>query len=177
MSGLLDEQYLTWLYGQVGSVKLKNPARTHWSLLRQLYITEFVWFVPNDDNRVEDGKDLRREFLEDYDISDPDPEWMRLGCSMLEMMVALSRRLSFETEGEPLVWFWHLIETLDLLQFSDKNYNNSSERVVNDVLNNVIFRTYDPDGQGGLFPLRSPQEDQRRVEIWYQMQEYLLEQF
>lgn len=70
MDGPLDEQYLKWLYRQVASSKYRNPARTYWSLLRQLYTTEFVWTVPNDDNRVEDGRDLRYEFLKKlvYDL-------------------------------------------------------------------------------------------------------------
>jgi hypothetical protein len=38
----------------------------------------------------------------------------------------------------------------------------------------VINRTYGPDGSGGLFPLHKPHIlDQRRVELWYQMQYYL----
>ena len=59
MSHILDEDYLTWLYSQVGSVKLRNKAKSHWSLLRQMYTKEFIWLIPNDDNLLEDGRDLR----------------------------------------------------------------------------------------------------------------------
>lgn len=172
----LDEQYLKWLYHQVASVRLKNPARTYWALLRHLYTKEFVWLVPNDDNRVEDGRDLRYEFIEDHDIQ-PDPDWLDMGCSMLEMLIGLSRRLAFEAEGEVRDWFWQLLENLDLQRFNDAYYSggNPKSTVVDETLDTVIFRTYDVDGRGGLFPLNDTNEDQREVELWYQLSYYLRE--
>ncbi len=175
MNKPLDELYLTWLYSQVGSVKLRTAARTHWSLIRQLYTKEFIWLIPNDDNRLEDGRDLRREFLADCEIDDPDPLWMGLGCSMLEMLIAFSRRLSFETEGAPRVWFWHMLENLDLVQFNDQEHNKLHAKGIDEALDQVVWRTYYADGFGGLFPLKHPVENQRNVEIWYQFNAYILE--
>ena len=178
MSEPLDELYLTWLYSQLGSVKLKNHSRTYWSLLRQLYTKEFVWLIPNDDNRVEDGNDLRYEFVDEQRIANVDRNWMGLGCSVLEMMVALSRALSFEAEGEPRVWFWHMIENLELSMMTDAVYKSSPDLVaaeVDEKLNVLIWRTYAPDGSGGLFPLKHPNYNQRDVELWYQLNAYLLE--
>jgi hypothetical protein len=172
-----DEEYFTWLYSLVASTNLKNPSRTHWSLARHLYTKEFVWLVPNDDNRVQDGKDLRREFFEVNEISRVDQNWVVLGCSMFEMLIALSRTLSFEADGEPRVWFWHLMETLDLFQYNDRIYKTRPEvaSIIDETIDQVIWRQYEPDGKGGLFPLRNPREDQREVEIWYQLNAYLLE--
>lgn len=177
MSASLDEEYFTWLYSHVGSVKLRNKSRTHWSLLRQLYQKEFIWVIPNDDNRVEDGKELRTEFLGEGDGWSRREKrlWLDLPCSMLEMLIGLARRLSFEAEGEPHVWFWHLLETLELSQYNDHNYDNDIARKVDEILERVIWRTYDPDGHGGLFPLQNAEQDQTRVEIWYQLNAYLLE--
>ena len=87
MNAILEEAYFTWLYKQVGVLSAKNPSRTHWSLAKQLYAKEFVWFIPNDDNRLEDGRDLRFEFLVEQELDDPGPEWMGLGCSMFEMLI------------------------------------------------------------------------------------------
>lgn len=174
----LDEQYLQWLYGQVASVRLRNPSKTYWHLLRMLFTTEFVWLIPNDDNRMEDGRDLRREFTEDLGIRHPDPDWMILGCSLLEMLIALSRRLVFEADGKAGTseWFWHLIGNLNLANFNDVHYQEAQHKeYVQHVINDVIWRTYRDDGQGGLFPLREPREDQRTVELWYQLANYLLE--
>lgn len=175
----LDDQYLTWLYSQVASVRAKSLARTYWNLLRQMYKTEFVWFVPNDDNRVEDGRDLRHEFIEEHDL-DVDPDWLGLGCSFLEMMIGISRRLAFEAEGEPRNarhWFWHLIDNLDLRHMNDAHcqMNNHCDERIAEAIDNVIWRTYSPTGYGGLFPLKNPEEDQRDVELWYQLCAYVLE--
>lgn len=108
-AGTLDDRYLSWLYGQVAVVKTRKSSKTYWNLLRYLYSTEFVWFVPNDDNRAADGKELRREWMAETGIH-PDAEWLSLGCSFLEMLIGLSRRLAFETEEDASFWFWHLIE-------------------------------------------------------------------
>lgn len=172
MSHLLDEQYLEWLYSQVASVKTRTRSRTYWNILRQLYCKEFAWFVPNDDNRAEDGRYLRYEFVEELGL-DMEEDWFHLPCSMLEMMIGLSRRLSFEAEGEPRWWFWHLMGNLGLHELNDAV--EYSEEEVDEVLDRVIWRTYLPDGRGGLFPLKHAEQDQTRVELWYQLSAYLLE--
>lgn len=174
MSQPLDESYLVWLYSQVAAVGINHPSRTYWNLLRQLFTKEFVWLVPNDDNRMEDGLDLRYEFIEETGVQDVDDNWLRLGCSMLELLIGLSRRLSFEAEGEPVTWFWKLIENLGLEEYNDNR--RLSEKLIDNVLNDVIWRTYRRNGRGGLFPLRRAHADQREVEMWYQLNAYVLEQ-
>ena len=173
MNEPLDDLYLGWLYSQIGSVKQRRSSRTYWSLLRQLYTKEFIWVIPNDDNRVEDGKELRYEFLDDQRIEDVDSDWMGLGCSMLEMLVALARRFAFEAEGDPGGWFWEIIENLNLKSYNDKSHYNHKE--VDEVLDRVIWRTFNSDGSGGLFPLKKAAKDQRKIEIWYQLSSYMLE--
>lgn len=169
MNEPLDEQYLKWLYSQVANVRLKNPATTYWSLMRLLYTTEFVWLIPNDDNRVEDGRNLRYEFLDHHRDVKADQEWLGLGCSFLEMLIALSRRLQFEAGGTIRDWFWHFVKTL-LQESDDLHFDEPSAK---QAVDGVIWRTYRPNGDGGLFPLKHYLEDQRRVELWYQMSAYL----
>jgi hypothetical protein len=172
---VLDEQYLIWLYSQVGNVKDRNRSRTYWNLFRQLYSIEFVWLVPNDDNRVEDGRDLRYEWIGEHHQGDLDitAEWLGRGCSFLEMLIALCRRTAFEADSHPDTWFWHLLNNLGLLECTDRSNYDPIE--VDDRIHTVIQRTYERDGRGGLFPMRHAQKDQRRVELWYQMNAYLLE--
>ncbi len=170
----LDELYLNWLYSQVGDVRRRNPRKTFWSILRLLYVTQFIWMIPNDDNRVEDGKNLRYEFLHENQINTVDRNWMQLPCSFLEMLVALSRRLAFEADGETADWFWHLMGTLDLIKYNDGVQIPHEQ--VEDILNRVMYRTYRVDGHGGLFPLKNNHGlDQTKVEIWYQLNAYLME--
>jgi len=172
MSGDLDNLYLPWLAAQVGSVKVRRSVNTHWTLLRQLYTKKFSWFVPNDDNRVEDGRDLRDIFADELHIA-PSDAWMDLECSFLELLIGLARRLAFEAEGEPAVWFWHMVENLGLDACTDGSRYSQEE--VDARLDAVIQRTYEPSGHGGIFPLRHTTRDQRQVELWYQLNEYLTE--
>lgn len=173
----LDERYLTWLYSQVASVKVRARTRTHWKLFRQLYTTIFVSIVPYDENRIADGKELRYEFLAQCEEEQGSLEWMRLSCSMLELLIILSRQLAFEMDDDVKPWFWHLIEVLGLEQFNDREYDDHAQEAIAQTLDRVIWRNYSADGHGGLFPLRSPNGDQRQVELWYQLNAYLLEQF
>lgn len=169
----LDELYYTWLYRQVADPTVTEKTLTYWKLLKELYTKEFVWLVPNDDNRLEDGKALRAEFIEDERLDEVDREWMALGCSVLELMVGLSRRLSFEADGEPHYWFWALMENLGINKYSDDW--RLPRKHINKILDRVIFRTYKENGDGGFFPLLHPDQDQRNVELWYQLSAYVLE--
>jgi hypothetical protein len=170
----LDARYFEWLYSKVGIKKNRNPATSYWALALALFQKEFLWFVPNDDNRVEDGRLLREEFV-DETAAESNISWMNEGCSMLEMLIALSRRLGFETDEDPFQWFWVLIDNLELRPFVDSEFVNDYRVDVEVILDRVINRTYQPSGVGGLFPLKHPQHDQRGIEIWYQMAAYLAE--
>lgn len=171
----IDESYFVWLYSQVGSVRAKNPARTHWDLLRQLHQTEMIWTIPNDDNRLADGVDLRYEFLLDPTSRAAVPyEWMHMPCSFLEMLIAMSRRLAFEDGGEPAWWFWHMLENMGLHRCNDRNTRQLAYQI-NFLVQRVINREYEYNGDGGLFPLKHPRMDQRKVELWSQLNAYLLE--
>lgn len=173
----LDQRYLNWLYDQVANVKARARSRTHRSLFEQLSETIFVALVAHDENRIADAKDLRYEYLSENEDEQGDPAWTRSPCSMLEVLIVLSRQLAFEMDDSVQPWFWHLLEVLDLERFNDRMYDESSREEIANTLERVIWRNYKPNGEGGLFPLRNPIEDQRDVELWYQLNAYLLEQF
>lgn len=163
----LESQYFNWLLKRVGAEK-------HNSLCLQLYETSFNWFVPNDDNRAEDGKMLRIEFLDEFKMKTY-WHWPNNYCSMFELILGISLRLSYDTEYNADIWFWEILQNLNLTQYKDEYYDRSVERHIDEVLTKVNDRTYSKSGRGGLFPLTKPNEDQRKVEIWYQMSAYLLE--
>lgn len=172
MTGTADDRYLEWLYGLVGSVRNKNPASSRWHLLREMYRKPFLWFVANDDNRIADALEVRLEFAASHRVED---DWLDLPCSFLEMLIALSRRMEFETTQPALEWFWHLLENIELHDYTDDVHHSRAIHEINQALDCVIFRNYHPNGRGGLFPLSRAHEDQRRIELWYQMSAYLLE--
>lgn len=177
--GTLDDLYLEWLYGLFGSVRNLNPERGYWCVARQLYSKEFTWFVHNDENRVEDGKELRLEFVRKTRFSFEDDRdfvmWLELPCSMLEMIIALARHTAFEADSTALDWFWRFMHNMGIDKYTDDIYEISIQEEVEESIDRVIQRTYERDGTGGLFPLRSSRSDQRRVELWYQKEAYLLE--
>lgn len=119
-----------------------------------------------------DGMELRQEFIQLVDADPIDEYWFELTCSCLEMFIALSRRLAFIGGGEARVWFWHILDNLEIIS-SDHDSQPGEE--VELVLDTFIQRKFDYNGKGGLFPLKHPREDQRNVEIWYQLSAYLIE--
>lgn len=175
-NGTLDDRYLEWLYKQIGgSLRNRNPSRSHWKLAKQLYTKKFLWFVPNDDNRAIDGMELRFEFLDESGLDTGDSLWLMLECSMLEMLIGLSRRVAYQSYGSPDEWFWTMMGNIDVRKYTDDRYNRIVELEVNEALDIVIERTYEEDGTGGLFPLLNAQRDQTKIELWYQASAYLLE--
>ena len=168
----LDEAYFQWLYSLVADPNIQDRRMSYWRLFRQLFKTQFVWFVPNDDNRLEDGKALRIEFLYAEGIDNADPNWIDIECSFLELVVGLSRRLEFEAGGTPHYWFWKLLENIDVRQYDDGHYFSGD---IEDRVNFVMFRQYTSMGHGGFFPLNGPCPDQRRVELWRQLSTYVLQ--
>jgi hypothetical protein len=163
----LGEAYFHWLVEQVREEG--HQRKTYWDLLKIMHTAEFVWLVPNDDNRISDGLDLRTEFLNEQEERESTVDGP---CSVLEVMVGLSRRVAFLAGGNAEGWAWQLMCNLELHKHHDPLRR---PRTVTQILHALVWRLYDPDGSGGFFPLGFPKQDQRKVEIWYQMAEYVQE--
>lgn len=173
----VDEAYFIWLYSQVGgSVDNRNRATRYLTLLRILHKKEFTWDekrIPKDANRAQDGKDLRVRFLQETTIDVDDPMWLDYGCSMLELLITLAFKLAWDSDGNVEAWFWEMINNLTLKECSDAH--PPDEMIVNHILDQVINRDYTHSGRGGLFPLQHAKDDQRNVQLWDQLEAYLLE--
>jgi hypothetical protein len=168
----LAEAYFHWLVEQVREEGTVHQRKTYWDLLRLMHSKEFVWMPEsgNDDNRIEDGKDLRVEFFHDNGV-DGDKE-MFGPASVLEVLIGVSRRLAWSAGDGAEGWAFELLRNLKLDKMTDP-LSPIRARKADDIMETLIWRNYDPDGCGGFFPLAWPSKDQRRVEIWYQMQEYI----
>ena len=161
----IDYDYFEWLVSQIHIPNGKNYNE----LFEVMHNTEFHWTIPNDDNRIQDGIDLRGYFL------DGRKKEIKLeGATLLEILVSLSKKLAFTASGNPKKWAWKLLKNLRLTKMSDPLTEADVERI-NDVLDALIWRTYQPNGKGGFFPLQHPEEDQTKVELWYQMNKYVME--
>lgn len=178
-----ESLYFDWLYSHVGSSNL-NPAHSYKLLAEQLHKRRFTWSVPMDDNRIADACALRRKFSSiagiELNHEDTDPQY---GCSVLELILSIADRCAFESAGSNCgfdtdEWFWILMKNLAMDQYTDDVYcgERGVPEQVEHILDVFIDRRYKRDGRGGLFPLRHPNQDQREVELWYQMSAYLIEQ-
>ena len=168
MTQHLEQDYFLWLTSQI-AVPANNRNRYD-DLFQRMYDTEFVWIVGNDENRLQDGADLRTEFLNGSRPAIKHP------VSLLEVLIALSRRVAFSSlsERRPEVWTWRLIKNLGLNKASDPLVGQKAENV-EAILEALVWRNYRPDGKGGFFPLKHPREDQTKLEIWDQMNAYVIE--
>lgn len=175
MRDRVENEYFEWMYGLVCS---RNGARqkSYRKLLTFLHNTEFIFSVPMDSNRAADGVDLRYRFAYDCGNTADVERYLDGPCSVLEMMVALAIRCEEHIMDDPDIgdrtgqWFWDMIKNLKLHTMSDSRFNKS---LADQRVRTFLERTYEPDGEGGLFTVPNSRYDLRDVEIWYQMCWYL----
>lgn len=175
----LTRRYFIWLCNKLNSSRPNNKRK--WTyLLEQMFDTDFYWVVPNDDNRSFDGKVLRDQYAYENGLSNY-PKLIRDECSFLEMLVALADRCDTDimaveqpTEYQSGHWFWLFLENCGLAEYDDEHYDPD---MIDVILNQIMSRNYMSNGFGGLFPLKNPSQDQREVELWYQMNEWLEENY
>ena len=173
MNEPIEEVYFNWLYSKVARVDVPTPSLNYYTLIRTLHSVEFVYICQGDENRAADGLDIRHEFLAQAQLPQ-EPNWLNVPCSVFEMMLALARRAEFQTDISAREWFWIFVTNL----FGDGDLSDATRhnvKAINDVLDQFLWRTYLPDGRGGMFPLSRTNYDQRKVEIWYQFNEYLVD--
>lgn len=155
-------------------------------VLYKLYSTKFVYTLRMDENRYIDGINLRGRFLKEIDSSDISlvinylPRELNGGCSMLEMMAALSIKCEEEIMSDEKIgdrtsmWFFSMLRNTGLYKYTD-NYISCNENSINEItsiIDNVINRRYSRDGTGGLFKTNDG-TDMVSTDIWYQMCRYL----
>lgn len=176
------DKYFSFLYEIIS----RDFEKSHSLLMQHLHGIPFYSIIPNDENRGEDGKKLRDIFNKErpnigLSLCSDDP------CTMLEMLIGLSFRMENELKGGAYEMpvkecFWTLINNLDLFWCNDDEFKKwPTPKLVSDRIKILLERWYERDGHGGLFPLKYKimpvGKDQRQVEIWYQMSEWLLENF
>ena len=174
ISDRIKNEYFEWIFNLVCGKRFSQEI-SYRKLLMLLHDTEFIFSIPNDENRAKDGIDLRYRFLlsterEDllYCLEGP--------CSVLEMMVALSIRIEENIMDDPNIgdrtgqWFWGMIVSMGLGSMTDYRFDKQFSK---NAISIFLDRDYEPNGKGGLFTLRHHDRDLRDVEIWYQMCWYL----
>lgn len=172
-------RYFKFLY----SIVDEDGSREYDKLLNELHGIDFYSLIPNDDNRGEDGKQLRERFEDE----EGGPQGLSLShdkpCTVLEMLIGLAYRLEFESanspwEKTPEEWFWILLDNLGLGWCDNKTLlQMKNTDIIHQKIGILLDRRYESDGNGGLFPLKNQRKDQRCIEIWYQMSAYIIENY
>ena len=173
-----ETSYFRWLCHDIG---MEYKGKYYGLMLGELYKNDFrvLKSVPRDENRAKEGIRLRSDY-EDETGNSCEKEGP---CSILEMIIGISKRMNdllmtYDTEYDNTkYYFWEIIRNLRLLQFDDSEFadqNYTCEVMIADICSKICNRTYDKDGFGGMFPLFGHAKvDQRKVEIWFQMHEYI----
>lgn len=166
--------YLDWLL-QFIFPEIED-ARSYQKIISFLFEEEFYWIVEHDENRAYDGIMLRELYSDETGlICEKDGE-----CSVLEMMIALAKSCEEDIMRDPsigdrtYVWFWEMMHNLGFDTLDDYCYN---ERAAEKILHRFLSRTYDRDGFGGPFYIPETHEDLRGVELWYQINFYMVAYF
>lgn len=173
-----SDPYFDWLCITVG-VDSRHSRRNYTELVSALHRSEFKPKLDIDTNRGNDGLQLRVEFMSEHGPWGSSSN--RGTCTFFEFLVAISKRMSFLMHGEgnsgrTEFYFWKLIDNLGLNKCTDDRWAYiNGDFFVEDAVWRVNERHYAENGEGGLFPLRNPGRDQREVEIWYQMNSWLIE--
>jgi len=177
----VNRLYFNWLC--LKTVKRGEPIRFE-EFISDLHKMEFYSIFPNDDNRAGDGVRLRDLFADETNTDDVDAGFLSGPCSIFEMLIALADRMDFQLydsdEGKERCerWFWLLIDNLGLHKYEwDDSKIIQKKNLNKSIIRKFLERTYTRYGKGGLFPLKYPKNDQRSVEIWYQMMNYISENY
>lgn len=171
-----NERYFEWLLSKTGSEQRMLCIIMH----------DVIFFplLEMDTNRWEDGMNYRETYSAMTGADVDEISKGIGGCTMLELVLSLAEHMSFDMQDSiyaagPAKWFQELIDNLGLDIYTDDVFlsdENAYYEVMN-ILERVVFRRYDCDGTGGLFPLDIAYEDQRRVELEIQRNTYMMEKY
>lgn len=165
---MMRDDYFDWLLD-----KIDFNRRGYNDLMQTLFEIPFVIIIDRDKNRELDAMDLFYEYI------DSRTSIYRSYISVLEILIALAIRIDNEYIGDPSDpnpehIFWEMCCNLGLEKYTNRKFNYDSVR---SIIEEWLYRDFDYDGEGSIFPIKDPIQDQRKIEIWSQMQEYLSENY
>lgn len=184
----MQHEYFEWLVSKVTSPAVPDDAQARIVLkvLRDIRIQALP--MADDEPRLEDGKQLRMNFIDETgmpvqsydDMLDPGFGF----CTVLELLVALSMRMD-DIMRDPLdpcssvpSWFWGMVSTMVGQPFYPCSYWTSSvdastAAVVAETSMKFLGRQYDPTGHNGNIFVDMSGVDLRAIDIWAQACQFM----
>lgn len=171
--------YKDWLIGLVNVCDEEYRP-----LLSILHDIPFIPMVRGDEDRASDGVHLRSEWLETLGIEgEIDIFWGE--CSVLEMLIALSKRIEFQIYGRKdyEIWpmeriFWDLIHNLDGLdRYFGSKLTRKEVSEVHEIVDFFVQRMYQTAKKRNIFHFRNKKVHYWKMSIWDQMGLYLREKW
>ena len=180
----MEEEYYEFLLSFLGEDENQLPSvSSSYHLLWKLHHTEFRYSALMDRNRDMDGREWRNRYGGELP-----PAFLKRPASVLEVLLGLADRMAFELDDEDGLaqYFWEMLDNLGI-DFTDYEFAEgiATDRQVDKTLHRWMSRQYDDYGRGGIFPLQFVPEfdgvnefqNQNRLELWYQMQLYITENY
>lgn len=179
----IKTEYLCYLMNRVGIIAEGSCGYS--SLCKTLMDYRFFPILAMDENRSQECHMLRCDYAEDYDEETIDilDEICGEYGTMMELFVVLAEKMQFELDDSEYEdcagkWFKEMLMNCGLIGACNDCYGRPGyERDVIDILDTINYRKYGWDGEGSLFPLRWPKNDQRYSELIIQMNNYIEENY
>lgn len=185
MDSFITEAYFNHLKSD--TFLLKGEQRMYEGVLRVLHDIPFTWIIHADDSRSGDAVTFRQyEFLDQLEISADTNmvalgQWATAAPSCLEVLLACARRWQFYFGGPSVpYYFTKMFNNMGFNQFPGRALGPAEQNQIREMVDIWLTRQFYPNGLGSPWPLNrgfNEVEDQRRIDIWSQMNAYSAEHF
>lgn len=174
--------YFDWLC-EIVCVDGRYADESYWILAEALWDIDYYWILDMDETRAKSVETLRYRYINEGGR----PRYTGK-ASVLEVLVMMAESMydlldELDGEDQRPIYFWEMIDNLGLIGYSDRFFKEIGdkrpifERRIVKKVRIWLDRAFEYDGKGSIFPLMEPKEDQRNVDLWYQMQAYLIERY
>lgn len=167
---MIRSDYYMWLLSKVDDGR--GVCEKYERLLDYLFSTSYEYAFKLDSNRAASGLNQRSIYALQAGLYLDDVHYGE--CTVLEMLIGLSEDLAFNTQTTSHEWFWLFVFNLGLAMQDNERYD---ENYIYKRLRTWMDHEYSENGEGSLFPLKNPKSNCRNMEVWDQMNAYLVENY
>lgn len=185
MDHAITEAYFNWLKSE--TFVTLHEQRQYEGVLRVLHDIPFTWVLVSDDNRSGDAVDFRQSEYINFMTVSRDVDMIKLGQwatsapSVLEVLLGCARRWVYYFGGPSVPYYFNqMFANMGFRTLSGRVITPAEQDAVREKVDVWLTRQFAPSGLGSPWPLNQfahPVADQRRVDMWGQMNAYSAEHF